>query len=94
MPYFEFVVKLIFCVGLWIETECGREAFGISLVKLLLYHKVSDSPLIYLTGYVSEIYGAHFQLPDLGPIGSLATRVLWDSFNLGKQVREYLSLDV
>ncbi|CAN6861170.1 unnamed protein product [Brassica oleracea] len=24
-------------------------------------------------------------LPDLGPIGSLATRVLWDSFNLGKQ---------
>uniref|UniRef100_A0A0D3EAV5 homogentisate 1,2-dioxygenase n=1 Tax=Brassica oleracea var. oleracea TaxID=109376 RepID=A0A0D3EAV5_BRAOL len=47
---------------------------------------VSDSPLIYLTGYVSEIYGAHFQLPDLGPIGSLATRVLWDSFNLGKQV--------
>ncbi|KAG2275308.1 hypothetical protein Bca52824_057863 [Brassica carinata] len=77
MPYFEFVVKLIFCVGLWIETECGREAFGISLVKLLLYHKVSDSPLIYLTGYVSEIYGAHFQLPDLGPIGSLATRHMY-----------------
>uniref|UniRef100_M4CFN6 Homogentisate 1,2-dioxygenase N-terminal domain-containing protein n=1 Tax=Brassica campestris TaxID=3711 RepID=M4CFN6_BRACM len=37
---------------------------------LLPMWEAGNSPLIYLTGYVSEIYGAHFQLPDLGPIGA------------------------
>ncbi|KAH0859414.1 hypothetical protein HID58_087675 [Brassica napus] len=44
---------------------------------------VTSCLFLRLEGYgLKPSVGGRLLLPDLGPIGSLATRVLWDSFNL------------
>ncbi|XP_021773769.1 homogentisate 1,2-dioxygenase-like isoform X2 [Chenopodium quinoa] len=57
---------------LWIMTECGRLEVipgEVAVVPQGFRFAVSlpDGPS---RGYVSEIFGTHFQLPDLGPIGA------------------------
>ncbi|KAL8100078.1 hypothetical protein AgCh_032372 [Apium graveolens] len=57
---------------LWITTECGRLQVSPGEVVVLTQGfrfvvNLLDGPL---RGYVAEIFGTHFQLPDLGPIGS------------------------
>lgn len=67
-------------LGLWIETECGRLLVSPGEIAVIPqgFRFSIDLPDGKSRGYVAEIYGAHFQLPDLGPIG---TRVLLD-YNL------------
>lgn len=62
---------LIFYVGLWVTTECGRllAVPGEIVVIPQGFRFVVDLPDGPSRGYVAEIFGAHFQLPDLGPIG-------------------------
>ena len=57
--------------GLWLTTECGRLQIcpgEVAVVPQGFRFTVSlpDGPS---RGYVAEIFGAHFHLPDLGPIG-------------------------
>ncbi|PKA59109.1 Homogentisate 1,2-dioxygenase [Apostasia shenzhenica] len=57
---------------LWITTECGRLQVSpgeIVVVPQGFRFSVSlpDGPS---RGYVAEVFGTHFQLPDLGPIGA------------------------
>ncbi|GAB2284443.1 hypothetical protein Dimus_018896 [Dionaea muscipula] len=57
---------------LWITTECGRIQVSPGEITVLpqgfrFTISLPDGPS---RGYVAEIFGAHFQLPDLGPIGA------------------------
>ncbi|KAI4321829.1 hypothetical protein MLD38_035163 [Melastoma candidum] len=57
---------------LWITTECGRLLVSPGEVVVLpqgfrFNVALPDGPS---RGYVAEIFGTHFQLPDLGPIGA------------------------
>ncbi|XP_057539399.1 homogentisate 1,2-dioxygenase isoform X2 [Amaranthus tricolor] len=57
---------------LWLTTECGRLQIcpgEVAVVPQGFRFTVSlpDGPS---RGYVAEIFGAHFHLPDLGPIGA------------------------
>ncbi|KAL1805277.1 hypothetical protein ACET3Z_028345 [Daucus carota] len=57
---------------LWITTECGRLQVSPGEVVVLPqgFRFVVNLPDGPSRGYVAEIFGTHFQLPDLGPIGS------------------------
>lgn len=57
---------------LWVTTECGRLLVvpGEIVVIPQGFRFVVDLPDGPSRGYVAEIFGAHFQLPDLGPIGA------------------------
>ncbi|XP_071907365.1 homogentisate 1,2-dioxygenase isoform X2 [Coffea arabica] len=57
---------------LWITTECGRLQVvpGEIVVIPQGFRFVVDLPDGSARGYVAEIFGTHFQLPDLGPIGA------------------------
>ncbi|KAL0399438.1 UNVERIFIED_CONTAM: Homogentisate 1,2-dioxygenase [Sesamum radiatum] len=57
---------------LWITTECGRlqVAPGEIVVLPQGFRFVVDLPDGPSRGYVAEIFGTHFHLPDLGPIGA------------------------
>lgn len=59
-------------VGLWITTECGRLQVSPGEIVVLPqgFRFVVDLPDGPSRGYVAEIFGTHFQLPDLGPIGA------------------------
>ncbi|CAN1249045.1 Homogentisate 1,2-dioxygenase [Linum perenne] len=57
---------------LWITTECGKLHISPGEVAVLpqgfrFSVELPDGPS---RGYVAEIFGTHFQLPDLGPIGA------------------------
>ncbi|KAK9150318.1 hypothetical protein Syun_008627 [Stephania yunnanensis] len=57
---------------LWITTECGKLQVSPGEVVILPQGfrfdiSLPDGPSL---GYVGEIFGTHFQLPDLGPIGA------------------------
>ncbi|GJU65723.1 homogentisate 1,2-dioxygenase [Tanacetum coccineum] len=57
---------------LWITTECGKLQVSPGEVVILpqgfrFSVNLPDGPS---RGYVSEVFGTHFQLPDLGPIGA------------------------
>ncbi|XP_073039726.1 homogentisate 1,2-dioxygenase [Primulina eburnea] len=57
---------------LWITTECGRLQVSPSEIVVLPQglRFAIDLPDGPSRGYVAEIFGTHFQLPDLGPIGA------------------------
>jgi homogentisate 1,2-dioxygenase len=57
---------------LLITTECGKMLVppGEIVVIPQGFRFAVDLPDGPSRGYVSEIFGAHFQLPDLGPIGN------------------------
>ena len=57
--------------GLWVTTEFGRLHVQPSEILVLpqgvrFSISLPDGPS---RGYVCEVFGGHFQLPDLGPIG-------------------------
>ncbi|GER53824.1 homogentisate 1,2-dioxygenase [Striga asiatica] len=56
---------------LWITTECGRLQVSPGEIAVLPqgFRFAVDLPDGPSRGYVAEIFGSHFQLPDLGPIG-------------------------
>lgn len=59
-------------VGLLITTECGRLKVSPGEIAIIPHGfrfsvNLPDGPS---RGYVAEIFGTHFQLPDLGPIGT------------------------
>lgn len=58
---------------LLITTECGKMLVppGEIVVIPQGFRFAVDLPDGPSRGYVSEIFGAHFQLPDLGPIGNI-----------------------
>lgn len=58
-------------VGLWIKTECGRLQVSPGEIVVLPqgFRFSVDLPDGPSRGYVAEVFGAHFHLPDLGPIG-------------------------
>lgn len=58
-------------VGLFITTECGRLKVSPGEVAIIPqgFRFNVDLPDGPSRGYVAEIFGTHFQLPDLGPIG-------------------------
>ena len=64
----------VFCgyIGLWITTECGRLQVspGEIVVVPQGFRFVVDLPDGPSRGYIAEVFGTHFQLPDLGPIGT------------------------
>lgn len=64
--------SLNYCVGLWITTECGKLLVspGEAVVLPQGFRFSVDLPDGPSRGYVAEIFGTHFQLPDLGPIGT------------------------
>nr|KJB13252.1 hypothetical protein B456_002G065000 [Gossypium raimondii] len=57
---------------LWITTECGRLQVSPGEIVVLPqgFRFVVDLPDGPSRGYVAEVFGTHFQLPDLGPIGA------------------------
>lgn len=57
--------------GLFITTECGRLKVSPGEIAILPqgFRFTVDLPDGPSRGYVAEIFGTHFQLPDLGPIG-------------------------
>ncbi|KAI6687241.1 hypothetical protein NL676_024069 [Syzygium grande] len=57
---------------LWITTECGKLLVspGEAVVLPQGFRFSVDLPDGPSRGYVAEIFGTHFQLPDLGPIGA------------------------
>ncbi|XP_048235342.1 homogentisate 1,2-dioxygenase isoform X2 [Ricinus communis] len=57
---------------LWITTECGKLQVSPGEVVVLPqgFRFAVDLPDGPSRGYVAEIFGTHFQLPDLGPIGA------------------------
>ncbi|XP_022753311.1 homogentisate 1,2-dioxygenase isoform X3 [Durio zibethinus] len=57
---------------LWITTECGRLEVSPGEIAVLPqgFRFVVDLPDGPSRGYVAEVFGTHFQLPDLGPIGA------------------------
>jgi homogentisate 1,2-dioxygenase len=67
-----FLIYYVGCVGLWITTECGRLQVSPGEIAILpqgfrFSVNLPDGPS---RGYVAEVFGTHFQLPDLGPIGT------------------------
>ncbi|XP_038690520.1 uncharacterized protein LOC119989204 isoform X5 [Tripterygium wilfordii] len=64
--------------GLWITTECGKLQVspGESAILPQGFRFAVDLPDGPSRGYVAEIFGTHFQLPDLGPIGAIVLMVL------------------
>ncbi|GAB4849427.1 hypothetical protein Ancab_004222 [Ancistrocladus abbreviatus] len=58
--------------GLWITTECGRLQVSPGEIDVLPqgFRFVVNLPDGLSRGYVAEIFGTHFQIPDLGPIGA------------------------
>ena len=69
--YLSFLIPSAGFVGLLITTECGR--FKVSPGEIAILPQgfrfsvnLPDGPS---RGYVAEIFGTHFRLPDLGPIG-------------------------
>uniref|UniRef100_A0A7N1A8Y0 homogentisate 1,2-dioxygenase n=1 Tax=Kalanchoe fedtschenkoi TaxID=63787 RepID=A0A7N1A8Y0_KALFE len=57
---------------LWVTTECGKLAVSPGDIVVLpqgfrFSVSLPDGPS---RGYIAEIFGAHFQLPELGPIGA------------------------
>ncbi|KAG9159501.1 hypothetical protein Leryth_022752 [Lithospermum erythrorhizon] len=59
-------------IGLWITTECGKLQVSPGEIVVIPqgFRFSIDLPDGPSRGYVSEIFGTHFQLPDLGPIGA------------------------
>lgn len=57
---------------LWITTECGRLQVSPGEIIVLPqgFRFSVDLPDGPSRGYVAEVFGVHFQLPDLGPIGA------------------------
>uniref|UniRef100_A0A6M2F9Q8 Homogentisate 1,2-dioxygenase n=1 Tax=Populus davidiana TaxID=266767 RepID=A0A6M2F9Q8_9ROSI len=57
---------------LWITTECGKLQVSPGEIVVIPqgFRFAVDLPDGPSRGYVSEIFGTHFQLPDLGPIGA------------------------
>ncbi|KAK3030264.1 hypothetical protein RJ639_039847 [Escallonia herrerae] len=57
---------------LWITTECGKLEVSPGEVVVIPqgFRFVVDLPDGPSRGYVAEVFGTHFQLPDLGPIGA------------------------
>ncbi|XP_047964297.1 homogentisate 1,2-dioxygenase [Salvia hispanica] len=57
---------------LWITTECGRLQVSPGEIVVIPqgFRFAVDLPDGPSRGYVAEIFGSHFQLPDLGPIGA------------------------
>ncbi|XP_052208547.1 homogentisate 1,2-dioxygenase isoform X2 [Diospyros lotus] len=57
---------------LWITTECGRLQVSPGEIVVLPqgFRFVVNLPDGPSRGYVAEVFGNHFQLPDLGPIGA------------------------
>ncbi len=67
-----FLILCAGCVGLWITTECGRLQVSPGEIAVLPqgFRFVVNLPDGPSRGYVAEVFGTHFQLPDLGPIGT------------------------
>ena len=65
--------------GLFITTECGRLLVSPGEIVVIPqgFRFAVDLPDGPSRGYVSEIFGTHFQLPDLGPIGNSAHAFLF-----------------
>lgn len=65
-------VVLLSSPGLFITTECGKMLVSPGEIVVIPqgFRFAVDLPDGPSRGYVSEIFGAHFQLPDLGPIGN------------------------
>ncbi|KAL6199107.1 hypothetical protein ACLB2K_028894 [Fragaria x ananassa] len=57
---------------LWITTECGKLNVSPGEVAVLPqgFRFAVDLPDGPSRGYVAEVFGTHFQLPELGPIGA------------------------
>lgn len=57
---------------MWITTECGRLQVSPGEIVVIPqgFRFAVDLPDGDSRGYVGEIFGTHFQLPDLGPIGA------------------------
>lgn len=57
---------------LWITTECGMLQVSPGEIVVLPqgFRFAVDLPDGPARGYVAEIFGTHFELPDLGPIGT------------------------
>ncbi|KAL6283516.1 homogentisate 1 2-dioxygenase [Prunus yedoensis var. nudiflora] len=57
---------------LWITTECGKLQISPGEIAVLPqgFRFAVDLPDGPSRGYVAEVFGTHFQLPDLGPIGA------------------------
>ena len=70
---FFFLITYSACTGLSITTECGKLLVSPGEIVVLPqgFRFVVNLPDGPSRGYVAEIFGAHFQLPDLGPIGTL-----------------------
>lgn len=80
-------------VGLWIKTECGRLQVSPGEIVVLPqgFRFSVDLPDGPSQGYVAEVFGAHFQLPDLGPIGKW---VLMSIFMLSNAVKKCWNADL
>lgn len=63
---------LLSSTELLITTECGKLLVSPGEIVVIPqgFRFAVDLPDGPSRGYVSEIFGTHFQLPDLGPIGS------------------------
>ncbi|XP_073116348.1 homogentisate 1,2-dioxygenase isoform X2 [Elaeis guineensis] len=74
-----YVIK----AGLWITTECGKLQVSPGEIVVLpgfcFAIKLSDCRS---HGYVTKVFGIHFQLPELGPIG-IALMCQWSDFSKG-----------
>lgn len=75
---YSFQFQLLSCLGLWITTECGR--LQVSPGEIIVVPQgfrfsvgLPDGPS---RGYIAEVFGTHFQLPDLGPIGTVFYQVM------------------
>lgn len=72
--FVSFVLKALYVLsnpGLSITTECGKLVVSPGEIVILPqgFRFSIDLPDGPSRGYVAEIFGEHFQLPDLGPIG-------------------------
>lgn len=64
--------KTFLFLGLWVTTECGKLQVSPGEIVILPqgFRFAIDLPDGPSRGYVAEVFGTHFQLPDLGPIGN------------------------
>jgi homogentisate 1,2-dioxygenase len=96
---------MFFCLhtspGLLITTECGKLLVSPGEIVVIPqgFRFAVDLPDGPSRGYVSEIFGTHFQLPDLGPIGNSAHAFLFYGFPFPilshrESKRVYLTLTV
>lgn len=71
--YTHNVALLLPSPGLLITTECGKMLVSPGEIVVIPqgFRFAVDLPDGPSRGYVSEIFGTHFQLPDLGPIGNI-----------------------